>query len=689
MSDKFIALQGGLDLTTPPLIVKAGAASEALNYFESVRGGYTRVAGYERLDGQLSPHTASYHKITITFWNLRAEPTPLVVGETLTVGTVSFLILALIPTEGGSIMEVVGGEASGTIPDNLYDAPVAYSTNCLITDIVKRGANDEVTDNLYLNYARTSRREAIAPVEGEGPIRGVSQIQGNAIAWRDDTEGKLKAYVSSSTGWNAVKYAQLVVSDVKTNVPIRGDVCNTGTKVILSVFPYLDDSGNPVDTKQILAVHNVDDILLEASNDLTRDTDSTSLASVESLLTYDFTGGGKVRTLLHNFYASAATRYLYFTDGINMAGVYKPEHNCIQPIATNYRLMDDIFSHLIAHNNRLWLSTNYGTALTSVADEPELLDGFLGSVEFGAGDVITGFSHTGADLLHTFTENTVQALRGTSSANYVRYVVSDSVGAVDDSIMDLDDVFSVSKRGITSLKRTDSLGGFDAATVTDKVQDLMYELNQLGVTASLSIKNINQMRVFFGKRLLFLSRVTYNANGNEGVRYGITEGVCLDSITCTDSGDDSEGNERILYGGESGFVYQADVGTSFDGESIESLLTLQPNHLGSPQIRKRFRQVALETTSSNAVDIRMYYSMNEGRKTFSPKQLKLDGGSTGFDEAQYDFSLFDAYPSSRPRASLVGDGHNIQFSFYHLNADVSPFTISGYTLRFSNRGLTP
>jgi len=207
MTDKFVALQGGLDLATPPLIVKAGSASEALNYFEASKGGYTRIAGYERLDGRLSPHKATYYLITITFWNLRATDSPLVVGETLTVAGSTFHILSLMPSTDGTIMEVIGGEAAGVIPTDLFDNPVSYSTHALITDIVKRGADSQEEDNFYLNMAREHRRSAIQEVTGVGPIRGVAQIKGKIIAWRDNGEGKLRAYVTEATEETVPTYA--------------------------------------------------------------------------------------------------------------------------------------------------------------------------------------------------------------------------------------------------------------------------------------------------------------------------------------------------------------------------------------------------------------------------------------------------------------------------------------------------
>jgi hypothetical protein len=473
-----------------------------------------------------------------------------------------------------------------------------------------------------------------------------------------------------------------------TAAPIRGDVCNTATQTILGAFEYLDNAGVPDTTKQILAVHNTTGVALTTSDTLVRDSDSVTIGAVQALIPYQFDAGGRVRTLLHNFYASASTRYIYIVDGVNTASVYKPAYNCIQPIASNYRNLDDTFTQLRAHNSRLWLATDYGTAITSVADEPEVLDGFLGATEWGAGDVITGFSHTGTDLMHTFTENTIQALKGSGTDDWYKYVVSDTLGAKPDTTVALDDVFSISNRGISSLKRSASLGGFDAGTISDAIQPLMQEFNLLTPTASVAIKTLNQMRFFFADRFLSVSRVPYNANGNEGIRYGITEGLYNVGVACIDNGDDANGNERILFGGDDGLVYQADKGTSFDGDVIVSSLTLHANHVGSPQMRKRFREIDLEVNASSPVSLRVYYTMNEGRKTFLAKDLEISGGSDGWDEGQYDHAVYDAYPLSRSAIKLVGTGHNVEFSFYHSDENTSAFTLTGYTLRYTNRGLT-
>jgi hypothetical protein len=187
-----------------------------------------------------------------------------------------------------------------------------------------------------------------------------------------------------------------------------------------------------------------------------------------------------------------------------------------------------------------------------------------------------------------------------------------------------------------------------------------------------------------------LSRVPYfTSSGNEAIRMGITEGTYDVSVDCIHTGETDSGAERVVFGSDDGFVYEADVGTSFAGGPITSSLTLHRNNLGSPEMRKRFRNINVECVAGSYFDLRMYYAMNDGRKTFNAKELTVDGASSGgYDYAEYDYAVYDAYPLTRPRAQLVGTGYNIEFSFYHQDDLTPPFTLTGYTLRYSNRGLT-
>ena len=53
-------LTGGLDLVTPAAVIKPGRVIAGKNYEPHDEGGYRRLQGYERFDGQPKPSDASY-----------------------------------------------------------------------------------------------------------------------------------------------------------------------------------------------------------------------------------------------------------------------------------------------------------------------------------------------------------------------------------------------------------------------------------------------------------------------------------------------------------------------------------------------------------------------------------------------------------------------------------------------------
>ena len=57
---KYFPLTGGLDLVTSPIKVKPGRLLASKNYEQGILGGYTRIEGNERTDGQPLPSEASY-----------------------------------------------------------------------------------------------------------------------------------------------------------------------------------------------------------------------------------------------------------------------------------------------------------------------------------------------------------------------------------------------------------------------------------------------------------------------------------------------------------------------------------------------------------------------------------------------------------------------------------------------------
>ena len=62
---KYWPFRGGLDLVTPPITIPEGMMIAGRNFEPWIDGGYRRVLGYERFDGQPAPSDATYTSITL------------------------------------------------------------------------------------------------------------------------------------------------------------------------------------------------------------------------------------------------------------------------------------------------------------------------------------------------------------------------------------------------------------------------------------------------------------------------------------------------------------------------------------------------------------------------------------------------------------------------------------------------
>ena len=84
---------GGLDLLTPAIALREGVCIDAQNYEPEISGGYRRIDGNERYDGQLSPTSANYWTMTATITGT------LTIGQTVT---------GLTSAATGRVLNVVG-----------------------------------------------------------------------------------------------------------------------------------------------------------------------------------------------------------------------------------------------------------------------------------------------------------------------------------------------------------------------------------------------------------------------------------------------------------------------------------------------------------------------------------------------------------------------------------------------------
>jgi len=202
---KYFPFKGGLNTEDPALSMATGELIDCVNYEPSIKGGYRRIDGFERVDGHPLASEATYH--TIDFIGGANEPT---VGDILEGDTSSATgsVLAVVVESGAwASNDAVGYLAVKVIVGEFEAEPLLVGATAIATgtDVEIRGASDDALDTTYLIAAIEYCRSTVAPLPGSGIVRGVWMYNGTTYAFRDNVAGtECVMYESSATGWSVV-----------------------------------------------------------------------------------------------------------------------------------------------------------------------------------------------------------------------------------------------------------------------------------------------------------------------------------------------------------------------------------------------------------------------------------------------------------------------------------------------------
>lgn len=731
--DKYVPLMGGLDLQTPPISVEAGKLREAVNVYESVNGGYTTLKGYERFDGGVSPSASRWYRCRFNrtsgtgpnsadfpIFVAQDDSTETVFmrsGPALRGEVISFIENPLDADELSMILlnprmdsldtydivpELTLPELGIETTGNGFNGANEYS----LVSIVESGEPDDAWDTMSVDQAdsacRAMRRADSRDPRGDGAILGVHQILGQTLAWREDlaNDTNVLSVVGKDFGekdWQSTKLAKIVLVATDTATGDARDVLGTPEAELTGA-----GSGYTIQDVRDPAVYpeNLDYlVLIYTGRPNSNPADIPDGAIIESagfvygattlgsFVGFTINSGGTMESINHNFYAGVDTNRAYFADGVNPVMYYDPLTEAVVPIMTTYS--DGLFTnqsvvgHLAAFQSRLIASTSGGGFITSVAGNPIEVNGILGSIEIGVGEFVTGFHNASANELMVFTTGSTWSLSGDDpETNWTLRQVTGDSGAKPSCIVDMGEVYAADDVGIVNVKRSDVLGGFTSSTVSNNIQRLYngYDKSQ---SCSTVVKGLEQMRFFFGSEGLIGTRVAYQSkNGNDAVRYGFTRLSYPIPVITVNTDRLPSGEERTLFGSNTGLVYIMDSGTHFDGLPITSTLSTVYNHISAPWQKKRFEAITVETVSADPSIITIDHNLNDGAKDYDSRQIGVAGSNTNL----YAVST-GASDVAKSKVRLRGTGYNVQFTLTRTSADNAQVAITGYTLRYTPRGL--
>lgn len=660
---KFYPLTGGIDQSTPVMSVQPGSAFEAVNFEPAVSGGFQRIEGYERFDGRQSPSRAQFTVIDVS------NPAVLAVGQVITGGTsgATGTIAAII----GNAVMVVERTGEFQIGDTVGGTAVVdpYSIGFELTPEVSAQYKYEVAEYY---------RAFIQAVPGTGPIRGACSLGDTVYAWRDSGSDCL-LYKSSATGWQLVPTLHYLKYEAgTTEYPVEGAVTTaSGTGVVKRVIKNTGTwSGGDAAGYLIVSITSgsfVDGEAMAGDGVATAISDSTAIG---------WTAGGHFNCIRANFSADQGGFSLYAANGLDHA-VEIGANGMITPIlsaATN-----DIPTMCEIHKSRMFLAFENGAIQFSVVGEPFNYSVLLGAGEIHLGDVPTGMLSLAGGLIISATRKTY-LLQGSSVADFVLSIASDSTGAYRNTLQSMSTIYALDDRGIISLDRVQAFGNFEAGSLSRSIQRLV-DFRKVTVTASSVVRGENKYRLYFGDKSAFSC---YPVNTDTGRVFLATVLNYDHPVRVIWNGEDAGGNERIFFGSDDGYVYEENVGTSFDGAPIEAWINLNFNHLGSPQTRKRFRRAVFDVTGDGFINLKITQDLSYSDVEIPAArtiQRDIIGTSGYWDFSNWNQFNWDASVVAQPEVKLFGTGRNITFLLHSDSELIEPFIIQGITVHYEARRL--
>lgn len=669
---EYFPLVGGMNLEASAFKIAPGECVAAQNYEQHVNGGYRRIYGYERFSGKSKPSDASYWVV------------PATVSGTLTqYDTVTGLysgatgIYLTTDADDGLVLTGVSGIYSSGEPLQVGGVTQATATD----DSTQLGASTEAKGATDMNLAADYYRSLIAVVPGSGQIRGVVALADVVYAFRNNAGGTACAiHKSTSSGWSAVALGRkLAFTSGGTYVPAEGDTI-TGetsgatavlTRIMLESGTYAAGTavGQYIFASQT-GTFQAETVKVGANLNIANIAGNSSAITLSASGRYEFE--------VYNF---GVAKRIYGCDGVNSGFEFDGTVFC--PIRTG--MTADTPNHVACHKKHLFFSFANSVQHSATAAQYSFT-AVSGASELNAGDTVNAILTQGGDstvgALGIWTRTNTQALYGNSSSDWVLNVTAPDAGATAYTVQNvgsrgryLDD------RGVTDLLATQEFGNFASATVSRKIQKLIDAERGLA-TASSVVRSQNQYRVYFSDGVCLA--VTYLGNKVLGIMKLVYDDVVRCAWSCTDS----TGEETIYFGSDDGHIYQAEKGTSFDGETIEAFLRLAFNHSKSPNLIKQYQHATLEVEALGYAVVQVQPDFSFGDPVL-PSHIVQDkalyGAGAFWGVEDWGTFVWGAGENVTAEVDIDGEGKNIGLMFYSDSDEYMPHRVHGALLHYIPR----
>lgn len=667
---ELIRLNGGLDQVTPTLSLPPGVARSSANFECSINGGYTRIAGYERFDGQAKPSSATY---TVLTCNLSGAVS---VGNTV-VGASSTATGKVIAIDGSNVI-ITRQTGTFTNGENITVSSVVVGSATNNSGI----SADGLTDATYRGLAADEYRASIAAVPGAGSILGVFYFQGLVYAWRNNIGATAaELYKSSSSGWTAVSLGIELKFDSGMGVGFfEGDTVTgftsgaTGvvTRVVVEsgAFSSSDAAGRLIFASVTGTFQDNEQLRVGGGHIAHADGTQAAITMLP---------GGRFEMVQGNF-GGANNNRIYGADGVNRA--FEFDGTVFVPIVTGMAL--DTPNHVAFHKQHLFLS--FGSSLQfSAIGYPYVWSPVLGAGELAMGESITNLLPLPGDqtsgALAVYSRNTTSILYGTSSSDFQLATYNSGTGGFSYTAQNLDQSYALDDRGVMGLKASLNFGNFTTSALTMPIRPFIAERLNLATTSAVN-REKGQYRLFFSDgNGLYITMLNGKQLGSMPVQFP-------NAVLVSCEGENSDGTSAVFFGSSNGFVYQLDQGSSFDGQPISANCNLVFNSIRSPRILKRYRRGSVEITGNSYSQIQFGYSLGyQSAQVPQPSDVTYENNlsPSDWDNFVWDNFVWDGQGLSPTEVEMEGTAENVSIRLSSVSSILLEFTINSIIVHYTPR----
>jgi hypothetical protein len=414
---------------------------------------------------------------------------------------------------------------------------------------------------------------------------------------------------------------------------------------------------------------------------------STSSGWVEVSTGVTLAPNGKYQFAIYNFYAQDGQEMLYGVDGQNKA--FQFNGTTFTQITAGATV--DKPNTIAAHSMHLFLGFTGGSLMHSAAGEPLDFNVVNGAGEIGVGDEITTLTTMVGGVLQIGSSNRITMLSGSSLLDWQVQNVrtqDESAGCIARSAQKIvGKSYYLTSNGIREMSATNAFGDFSVTSISKPIEQFLNERLQYFV-GSVVVNDKSQYRLYFSSG--GTTEVVTLSFGASGL-LGFSVQKLLIPVSCVQQSVDSHTNETIWLGSDNGYVYQAEIGTSYDGQIIDCSMRTAFMFQKMASVRKRYKKMTIAITSGYEVPIDCKPMFDYGSGDISAHEVKqffgvADIGIWGVD--RWGAFVWSAGGSGMIEFDIGGTAQSVSMYFQSRNAFADTFTLNSMIIDYIPRRLT-